>query len=109
VKAQKRKSPNGADPKRSAKEQIDAIVRQARRITKEQFDAEMEATRAEMQRLYALADAYHRNWLAAMGTSVPSPEALANHEFILALIRGGSLEYDPETDTFQAYVYVPKP
>jgi hypothetical protein len=71
----KRKSPNGADPKLSATQQ---------------------------------ADAYHRRWLevhAEEPGSPPSAEALANHEFVLALIRGGSLEYDPETDTFQRYLY----
>jgi hypothetical protein len=108
VKAPKRKSPNGADPKQSAKEQIDAIIQQAKRLTKEQIDAEMEQARAETERLYAQAAEYHRRWLEAYAKypdPPPSAEALANHEFVLALIRGGSLEYDPATDTFQHYVY----
>jgi hypothetical protein len=72
---QKRKSPIGADPKLSATQQ---------------------------------ADAYHRQWLeayAAKPGSAPSAEALANHEIVLALIRGGTVDYDPETDTFRRYLY----
>jgi hypothetical protein len=77
------------DPKLFTKEQIEAAQRQ------------IEA--ADRQ-----ADAYHRAWLEAYGANpdpAPSAEELENHEFVLALIRGGSLEYDPETDTFQHYVY----
>jgi hypothetical protein len=82
----KRKSPNGVDPKLSTKEQIDGAIKQAN----EQ------------------AAAYHRAWLEAYAANpdpAPSAEELENHEFVLALIRGGSLEYDAETDTFQHYLY----
>jgi hypothetical protein len=74
----KRKSPHGADPKLSAKWQIDAAKQQAN------------------------ADAYYRRWLEAFAADPDPPasaEELENHEFVLALIRCGSVEFDPETDT----------
>jgi hypothetical protein len=87
MKAPKRKSPVGTDPK----------------LIREQLAAVTQPFQAEKDRIAARADAaaYHRHWLedrrAIESLLSPSPDALSNQEFVLGLIRDRSIEYDPET------------